>query len=148
MTRHFSILTAVCEMLMDFLAHKTELDPSLSITLLDFFSPNFNLEKSWRDFYKGIGMIIHKKFAYWWPHGPCGSLTPPSLGTGPRDKASHVLQRRVCTKETGSSFSRLAWPALPGVFLTRSQVCWGPSAEDTAFLSWQHSASISAPKSP
>lgn len=65
MTRHFSILTAVCEMLMDFLAHKTGLDPSLSITLLDFFFPNFNLEKSWRDFYKGIGVIIRKKFAYW-----------------------------------------------------------------------------------
>lgn len=37
MTRHFFILTAVCEMLMDFLANKTGQDPPLSITLLKLF---------------------------------------------------------------------------------------------------------------
>lgn len=52
MTRHFSILTAVCEMLMGFLANKTRLDPSLSIARS--FPPNFNLEESWRDFIKKL----------------------------------------------------------------------------------------------
>lgn len=65
MTRHFSVLTAVCEMLMDFLAHKTGLDPSSSITLLDFFPPTLIWKNLGEIFYKGIGVIIHKKFAYW-----------------------------------------------------------------------------------
>lgn len=120
MTRHFSILTAVCAMLMDFLAYKTGQDPPLSITLLELF-PNYNSEDSWRDFIKEL--FIRNLLTG--DHvGQCGSLTPPPLGTGPRDKASPVLLGRVCTnKKQEAVFQPTGLACFAWSFLTQSQVC-------------------------